>query len=96
MSCPRKRFPQGSGYVKASDTIVAKANEDALQKLLAARAAQDVRYFPVDPPLINNGALTQIYQSVDPNPPEPRKVAGPGNSSTTMTSDQGNKSPATS
>ena len=87
MSCPSRT--QGSGYVKAADTIVAKANEDAFQKLMAARAAQDVRYFP-------NGALTQIYQSVDPNPPEPRKVTGPGNSSTTMTSDQGNKSPATS
>jgi hypothetical protein len=79
MSCPRKRLPQGSGYVKTPDTVVAKANEDALQKLLAARAAQDTHYFPVDP-----------------NPLPARKVAGPGNSSTTMTSDQGNKSPATS
>lgn len=89
MSCPRKRFPQGSGYAKTPDTVAAKANEDALQKLLAARAAQDARYFP-------NGTLTLHNYEVDPNPPESRKVTGPGNSSTTMISDQGNKSPATS
>lgn len=42
MSCPlRKR--EGSGYVKPTDAALAKANEEALAKLRAERAAQDVR-----------------------------------------------------
>ena len=42
MSCPlRKR--EGSGYVKPTDSALAKANEEALAKLRAERAAQDAR-----------------------------------------------------
>jgi len=42
MSCPlRKR--EGSGYVKPTDAALAKANEEALAKLRAERAAQDAR-----------------------------------------------------
>jgi len=54
----------------------------AIAALQATREAQDHRYFGQRP--------------VDPNPPVPLRVAGPGNSSTTMTSNQGTKSPATS
>ncbi len=42
MSCPlRKR--EGSGYVKPTDAALAKANEEALAKLRAERAAQDAK-----------------------------------------------------
>jgi hypothetical protein len=53
MSCPLRRR-DGSGYVKPSNTELAKANEDAFTKLLADRAILDVRlaaaWAPAPPP----------------------------------------------
>jgi hypothetical protein len=42
MSCPLRRR-EGSGYMKPTDAALAKANEDALAKLRAERAALDAR-----------------------------------------------------
>jgi hypothetical protein len=42
MSCPLRRR-EGSGYMKPTDAALAKANEDALAKLRAERAAMDAR-----------------------------------------------------
>ncbi len=42
MSCPLRRR-DGSGYIKPTDAALAKANEDALAKLRAERAALDTR-----------------------------------------------------
>lgn len=94
MSCQGKKI-KGSGYTKPS--ICANSLNLDIQALLAAREAQDARYFP------STGAHTYatVVPSahalpVDPNPPAPRVVSGPGSASTTITSSQGLKSPAAS
>lgn len=82
MKCQGKKI-KGSGYTKPliSDNSL---NPD-MQALLAARAAQDARYFP-----------SVQERPVEPNPPAPLAVSGPGSASTTITSSQGLKSPAAS
>jgi hypothetical protein len=76
----------GSGYRK--ETVRDSKISPDVFALLAARDAQIAALFP---PLSENH-----QRPVDPNPPMPLRVAGPGNSSTTTTSNQGTKSPATS
>ena len=57
-----------------------------IQALLAARDAQVARYFPSD-----FKTFTAI-EPVEPNPPAPLAVVGPGSASTTTTSSHGLKS----
>ena len=96
MRCKSKNI-KGSGSCKrSSQEIKPTVSTNSLglglgldsdmQALLAARAAQDARYFP----------LVSLDQErpVEPNPPAPRSVSGPGNASTTTTSSQGLKSAA--
>ena len=78
----------GSGYRKETCVPDNKTNTSEINALLSARDAQIAALFP---PLSENH-----QRPVDPNPPMPLRVAGPGNSSTTTTSNQGTKSPATS
>ena len=97
MKCRGKKI-KGSGYTKP--LISDNSLSADMQALLAAREAQDARYFPA------TGAQTTVVPSahayatvvcpVDPNPPAPLTVAGPGSASTTMTSNQGLKSGAAS
>ncbi len=78
------RGPEGSGYCKIPNTAQAKEVEAKMKALMAEREAQDKRW------------SFQSAQPVDPNPPAPRTVAGPGSSATTRTSVQGTKSAAVS
>ena len=75
-SDPCKRSLQETKPLISDNSI----NAD-VQKLLAAREAQDARYFP-----------NTYNNPVDPNPPAPLTVAGPGSASTTIISNQGLKS----
>lgn len=85
MKCKGKMI-KGSGYTKSLTTNNSLGLDSDMQALLAARAAQDARYFPL-------ASLAQ-ERPVEPNPPAPRSVSGPGNASTTTTSSQGLKSAA--
>ena len=86
---------QGSGYCKPTNTELSREAEAKLKAVMAAREAQDAKW---------KAAFTQAYDPVtgaapapvDPKPPSPRNVAGPGSSSTTTTSAHGNKSAAAS
>jgi hypothetical protein len=82
------RGSKGSGYCKAPDTAQAAEMETKMKELLAARSSLDQK-------LATAFAAHAIYP-VDPKPPSPRVVTGPGSSSTTMTSAQGNRSGAAS
>ena len=84
MRCQGKKI-KGSGYTKPTVSTNSLGLGPDIQALLAAREAQDARYFP------STGAQER---PVDPNPPAPRVVSGPGSASTTITSSQGLKSPA--
>jgi hypothetical protein len=86
MRCRGKKI-KGSGYTKPAATNNSLSPD--MQALLAAREAQDARYFPTS-------AYATHVLPVDPNPPAPRAVSGLGNASTTTTSSQGLKSPAAS
>ena len=89
MRCRGKKI-KGSGYTKPSVSTNSLGLGSDVQALLAAREAQDARYFP------NTYAQTTVVNPVEPNPPAPLTVAGPGSASTTMTSNQGLKSGAAS
>ena len=78
MSCPLRR-PQGSGYQKSSNPTLAATNGKALADLMAARQIQEARW------------TWTHAEPVEPNPPSPRTVATPGNSSTTTTETHGSK-----
>ena len=78
--CPGSEI-KGSGYCKISDSAAAKEQETSLKALMAARQAQDATLM---------SAWTAY--PVDPNPPSPRTVSSPGNSSTITIRDQGVKS----
>ncbi len=78
MSCPLRQ-PQGTGYQKVSNPALAATNGKALADLMAARRAQEARW-----------SWTQV-EPVEPNPPAPRTVSTPGNSSTMTTEDHGSK-----
>ena len=86
MRCQGKKI-KGSGYTKSLTTnnSLGLGLDSDMQALLAARAAQDAHYFP------STGAQER---PVEPNPPAPLSVVGPGRASTTTTSSQGLKSPA--
>ncbi len=89
--CPGSEL-KGSGYCKISDSAAAKEQKSAFDAMLAARKAQDAS-------LMSAWSLpttTSVAQPVDPNPPSPRAVSGPGSTSTIITRDQGIKSPAAS
>lgn len=75
---------QGSGYCKSSNSELSREAEAKLKAVMAAREAQDAKW------------KAAFQGPVDPKPPSPRTVAGPGSSSTTMTSAQGSKSAAAS
>jgi len=96
MRCQGKKI-KGSGYTKSLTTnnSLGLGLASDIQVLLAARAAQDAHYFP------STGAQATVVTSatahpVEPNPPAPLSVVGPGRASTTTTSSQGLKSPAAS
>ena len=87
MRCQGKKI-KGSGSCKRSSQEIkpsASANSlsSDMQALLAAREAQDARYFP---------STSAQERPVEPNPPAPLTVSGPGSASTTTTSNQGLKS----
>lgn len=71
MPCPlRKR--EGSGYVKPTDTALAKANEEALAKLRAERAAQDARLAAA----YAGDATTQAKPEAEKKPAQRYKMTG--------------------
>ena len=105
MSCRRGRCPgseiKGSGYTKPANTELSRENASAVEALLAARAAQDAKWAAAWTAAsvassASADAASPAQRPVDPKEPSPRSVAGPGSSSTTMTSAQGVKSAAAS
>lgn len=112
MSCSRNRCPgselKGSGYCKVSDSAAAKEQKVAFDAMLAARKAQDVSLMSAWSLPVAQSSMTNVIQPsaiaqtsatahpVEPNPPSPRAVSGPGSTSTIITCDQGIKSPAAS
>ena len=91
MKCQGKKI-KGSGYTKPAVTNNSLGSD--MQALLAAREAQDARYFPSD--FHATVVAPTVVNPVDTNPPAPRAVSGPGSASTTTTSNQGLKSGAAS
>jgi hypothetical protein len=90
MKCRGKKI-KGSGPCKRNlqETKPSISNNSLgpdVQALLAAREAQDARYFPSD------FKTFTVTDPVDPNPPAPLAVVGPGSASTTTTSSHGLKS----
>jgi len=100
MSCQGRKL-RGSGHTKTVTADYDRTLNDKMQQLLAAREAQDIRYFPskfFDQERITTVpsayAFDTTVRPVEPNPPPPRSVSGPGSASTTTTSNQGLKSAA--
>jgi len=96
--CPGSEL-KGSGYCKISDSVAAKEQDDSLKALMAARQAQDASLMSAwTATATAHSSVTgvthpsAIAHPVDPNPPSPRSVAGPGSSSTITMRDQGVKS----
>lgn len=82
----------GSGYSKPTGSSLEANTNAKLKELIAARAAEDAKWMRAwtSPPAPPSPSLA-LTHPVDPKPPSARRVAGPGSSSTTMTSDQGIK-----
>ena len=86
MKCQGKKI-KGSGYTKPA--ITNNSLGTAMQKLLAEREAQDTRYFPSDfhATVVSSAYAFGTYVAptvvcpVEPNPPAPRAVSGPGSDS---------------
>ena len=91
MSCQGRKL-KGSGHTKMVTADSDRTLNDKMQQLLAAREAQDTRYFPSD---FAQERVTTV-DPVEPNPPPPLTVPGPGSASTTTTSTHGRKSGAAS
>ena len=108
MSCQGRKL-RGSGHTKTA-TVADRTLNDKMQQLLAAREAQDIRYFPstgaqervttvpyaFDTVVPSAYAFDTVVDPVEPNPPPPLSVPGPGSASTTTTSTHGRKSGAAS
>jgi hypothetical protein len=88
--CPGSEL-KGSGYCKVPDLEAAKEQEAYLKALLAARQAQDATLMSAWT-AVTQTSVPGVTHPVDPNPPAPRSVAGPGSSSTTITRSHGVKS----
>ena len=97
MSCQGRKL-KGSGHTKTVTTD--RTLNDKMQQLLAAREAQDTRYFPSNGAQESDttvpSAFDTVVDPVEPNPPPPLAVPGPGSASTTTTSNHGSKSGAAS
>ena len=62
---------QGSGYCKSSNSEMAREAEAKLKAVMAAREAQDAKWKAAF-----QGPSEPV--PVDPKPPSPRTVSGPG------------------